>query len=386
MKNSKIMIKIYALLLGFVILSSGCKKDDETVPVVDETIPVAEDNVTFSKVSLSSGQEVPSNSSTASGTLEAQYEKNSNTLSYTINYTGLTPSGMHFHKAAVGVAGDVAQEVKGPFSSGMTGTLKLTDAEEADLLDGLWYLNIHTAAVPAGEIRGQVVTENIVVFSNIKLDGKQEVPSNMETSTGVFNGTYDKTTKKLNYTVTLDGVTAASMHIHNGAIGTNGDVVTELQASGETAALTAAQETDLFAGNLYVNVHSTEFASGEIRGQIVPENQVAFASILSGANEVPATTSTATGTIYTVYDKSAKKLSYNIGYNGLEPTAMHFHKAAAGENGGVELEVAGPYSSGMTGSVMLTDAQAADLLNGLWYLNVHTAAEAGGEIRAQLVK
>lgn len=69
------------------------------------------------------------------------------------------------------------------------------------------------------------------------------------------NGTYDKTSKEITYTVKLDGVTAASMHIHKGAMGTNGDVVTDLQANGETAALTAAQETDLFAGNLYVNVH-----------------------------------------------------------------------------------------------------------------------------------
>lgn len=377
--NFKSFTKVSTLLLGFAILAAGCKKDEET--------KMAEDNINFSMVSLSSGQEVPANNSAASGTLSGKYDKNANTLTYTINFAGVTPTAMHFHNGAIGTAGDVATEVAGPYSSGMNRTLKLTDAQEADLLAGKWYLNVHSAAVPAGEIRGQIVMDHMVVLSNIALNGRQESPRNESSATGVFNGWYDKTTKKITYTVNLNGLSSAGMHIHKGAMGENGEVVAELNANGgTTTALTAAQEADLLAGNLYVNVHSAAFAGGEVRGQIVTDNQAVFSNAITGDNEVPASGSSASGTFYGVYNKSNKMLSYNIVYSGTTPTAMHLHKGAAGENGGVELEVAGPYSSGMKGSVTLSSAQEKELLEGNLYLNVHSQAYPGGEIRAQLVK
>jgi hypothetical protein len=353
----------------------------------DETTPPVEEVVNMNNIKLSSKQEVPQNSSTASGTYSLAYEKNSNVLSYTINYTGATPTAMHFHKGDIGVAGDVAAAVEGPYSSGMTGSITLTEEQEADLLAGKWYLNVHSDAYAAGEVRGQAVMENQVVFSNIHLSGSEEVPANNSTATGAFNGLYDKSTKMLTYTVSLDGVTSAGMHLHKGVVGVNGEVVTEITGtSGTTAALTADQEADLLAGNLYLNVHSAEFAGGEIRGQVVTDEKVVFSNSLSGENEVPASGSTATGMFYGVYDNDTKELSYTIVYDGVTPTAMHLHKAAAGENGEVVMAVEGPYSSGMTGAVTLDAVQEADLLAGNLYLNVHSDLHAGGEVRAQLVK
>ena len=369
-----------ACLVGILMAGTSCEKDNES------TGPVAE-MVNFNNVMLSSQQEVPENTSNASGTYSIQYDKTSNQLNYTINYTGTTPTAMHFHKGDVGTAGGVEFEVAGPYTSGMKGTAKLTEAQEADLLAGKFYLNVHSANFAAGELRGQAVTEDKVVLSNIKLSGKQEVPANNSNGTGTFNGIYNKTTKKADYTITLNGLTATAMHLHKAAPGANGDVVMEVTGlKGTTSAFTAAQEADLLAGNLYLNVHSAAQPGGEVRGQVVTDQKVVFANKLSGENEVGPTGSNATGTIYAVYDKATKKLSYNIAFTGTVPTAMHFHKGAAGTNGGVEAEVAGPYTSGMTGSVTLNATQEADLLKGLWYLNVHSAAFAGGEIRAQLVK
>ena len=150
--------------------------------------------------------------------------------------------------------------------------------------------------------------------------------------------------------------------------------------------MTATQETDLLAGNFYFNAHTSAFPGGEIRGQVVGDNMVVFSNSLSGSNEIPSNVSIASGTVYGLYDKSTKSLKYVIAYSGLTPTAMHFHKAAAGANGDVVFEISAPYSSGMSGSVTLTTAQETDLLSKLWYVNVHSAAFAGGELRAQLVK
>ncbi|MDX5435576.1 MAG: CHRD domain-containing protein [Pontibacter sp.] len=367
-------------LFGLLITGTSCDKED------DDTTPAAE-IVNFNNVMLSSQQEVPENTSNATGNYTLVYDKTSNSLNYTINYSGTTPTAMHFHKGDIGVAGGVVAEVPGPYTSGMKGKLMLTEAQEADLLAGKLYLNVHSAAFAAGELRGQAVTEDKVVLSNIKLSGNQEVPSNNSTATGTMNGLYDKTTKKLDYSIVLNGVTATAMHLHKAAVGANGDVVMEITGlKGTTAAFTAAQETDLLEGNLYLNVHSAAQPGGELRGQVVSDQKVVFSNRLSGQNEVPQVNTSATGTFYGVYDKATKKLTYNIAYSGVTPTGMHFHKAAAGANGDVEIAVAGPYSSGMTGSVTLTAAQEADLLKGLWYLNVHSAAHAGGEVRAQLVK
>ena len=114
----------------------------------------------------------------------------------------------------------------------------------------------------------------------------------------------------------------------------------------------------------------------------------AFKSALSAASEVPANTSPATGQIAATYDTSTKKLSWEGAYSGLSgaATMAHFHgPAAAGANAGVAVPVEAK-TSPFSGSATLTDAQAADLMAGKWYFNVHTDKNKGGEIRGQMTK
>ena len=108
---------------------------------------------------------------------------------------------------------------------------------------------------------------------------------------------------------------------------------------------------------------------------------------LSAASEVPATSSKGTGTVTATYDTTSKKLSWKGSYSGLTgpATAAHFHSGEAGKNGPVAVPIA-PAASPFEGSATLTDAQAADLLAGKWYVNVHTAENKGGEIRGQVTK
>ena len=110
---------------------------------------------------------------------------------------------------------------------------------------------------------------------------------------------------------------------------------------------------------------------------------------LSGKSEVPANSSAATGNADIDYDAATKKLTWKLTYSGLSgpATAAHFHgPAEAGKNAGVAVAIPNASSSPAEGSATLTDAQAADLMAGKYYVNVHTAANPGGEIRGQVTK
>jgi hypothetical protein len=109
---------------------------------------------------------------------------------------------------------------------------------------------------------------------------------------------------------------------------------------------------------------------------------------LTGASEVPPNDSKGQGQATFDYDSATRKLTWNVTYSGLSgpATAGHIHgPAAAGANAGVVVPFSKP-DSPITGSATLTDAQAADLMAGRMYVNVHTKAHPGGEIRGQIGK
>src|ERR1700734_353902 len=114
-----------------------------------------------------------------------------------------------------------------------------------------------------------------------------------------------------------------------------------------------------------------------------------FKATLDGKSEVPPNASTGTGTADIDYDAATKKLSWKLTYSGLSgpATAAHFHgPAEPGKNAGVAVAIPNATSSPAEGSATLTDAQAADLAAGKYYVNVHTAANPGGEIRGMVTK
>jgi hypothetical protein len=115
---------------------------------------------------------------------------------------------------------------------------------------------------------------------------------------------------------------------------------------------------------------------------------VQFKADLKGSAEVPPNQTTGSGTITATYDTSTKQLAWDGSYSGLTgpATAAHFHgPAESGKNAGVAVPIT-PATSPLHGSATLTDAQASDLMAGSWYVNIHTEANKGGELRGQLVK
>lgn len=106
---------------------------------------------------------------------------------------------------------------------------------------------------------------------------------------------------------------------------------------------------------------------------------------LSGANEVPPvqTSASGTGTVVVHPDKTVK---VDIRVSGMQPTAAHIHMGAAGANGGVivPLEKKGADEFVSKPDAKLTDDQYQAYKAGHTYVNVHSEAHKGGEIRAQL--
>ncbi len=116
-------------------------------------------------------------------------------------------------------------------------------------------------------------------------------------------------------------------------------------------------------------------------------NLVAFTTQLRAANEVPPNASTASGSVDAVLNKDTNLLRWKANFTGLTgpATGAHFHgPAAVGANAGVVIPWTSPPTSPLEGSTTLTAVQAADLMAGRWYANVHTAANPGGEVRGQM--
>ena len=117
-----------------------------------------------------------------------------------------------------------------------------------------------------------------------------------------------------------------------------------------------------------------------------------FKADLKGSSEVPPNQTTGSGTVTMTFDPATKMLSWTGSYSGMTGpvTAAHIHgPAEPGKNAGVVLWLStkgAPFPSPFMGSATLTDAQVSDLMAGQYYVNVHTKANPGGEIRGQLEK
>jgi hypothetical protein len=113
-----------------------------------------------------------------------------------------------------------------------------------------------------------------------------------------------------------------------------------------------------------------------------------FHATMNGASEVPPKQTQGTGDAQATLDTATKQLTYTVTFQNLSgpATAAHFHgPAAPGKNAGVVVPIGGDNpTSPIQGTATLTAAQIKDLRAGRWYVNVHTAANPGGEIRGQV--
>ncbi len=332
-------------------------------------------------------------------------------LAFDISYRGLSGAAVaaHIHgpSPSAGTAGVLINLA--PFSFGplgvfgrFTGTVTLTPAQLAAVSDGQTYVNIHTALFGGGEVRGQVRPVIASLPLSAALTGAAERPTPVVTSGSGFASVQlagDTLTFKISYRDLSGPAVAAHFHAPAPASGTagvqfdlapfhRGPLATEGLFVGSIT-LAPEQKTALLNGDFYINLHTAANAGGEIRGQVAP---VVMQAVLNGANERPTPVVTpATG--YGYLAALGKQLSLGLRYGGLSgaATAAHIHGPATADGAaGVLIDIA-PFATGglaasgfFQGTLTLSDADTASVVDTLTYVNIHTAANGGGEIRGQV--
>jgi hypothetical protein len=121
--------------------------------------PVLADQIKYT-AALTAGEETPPTDSKGTGTVDATYDTDTKTLTWTIDYKDLTGpvTAAHFHgPAKMGDKADPVVPLSAPFDSPINGSAVLTDEQYTQLSQQMWYFNLHTDKYPDGEVRGQVM-------------------------------------------------------------------------------------------------------------------------------------------------------------------------------------------------------------------------------------
>lgn len=344
---------------------------------------------------LSGANEVPAVTTRAKGLVTAVLVGNELTVNAVFDSLSGPVTACHFHKAVAGVNGssftNYGATVRG---NRLYVKTTLTNAQISDFMEDSVYFNVHTAANTGGEIRGQMVFQTDYLF-NAFAAGNQEVPAVTTPASAVGSFTASRLTGKITYNVVANGLTSAisAAHLHFGEFGRNGAVAITLNYSGNTltgtAPVTAAIFDSLASGRMYLNIHTGNNPGGEIRGQVYYQGDgIGFDGVINGAQENPAVTTTATGAMWANIRPTLDTLDYGIQVTGLTPTQAHFHGGIAGANGGVLANltpVGSFYPNLYSGKVALTPSLVSGLVKDSLYANFHTTANAGGEIRGQVL-
>lgn len=275
--------------LAFVLLASalvlgGCSSDDDDDDGASGGNGDGDGTATTFIVPLAPENEVPPvTADDATGEGNLQIDTETGAVEGSLMVSGLSGSGAtaaHIHQGFAGTNGDILVTLDGE-PGGTTWSVPedtVLDAVGLDaLLNGGLYLNVHTDANPGGEVRGQIVPDDIEVATTA-LSGDNEVPAVATDASAIATTTVNPETGAIVgviATTGLDDATAA--HIHTGAAGENGDVIIGLEQSADDTSLWQTPEgstltdeqLDAFDDDgLYYNVHTPANPDGEVRGQL----------------------------------------------------------------------------------------------------------------------
>ena len=240
------------------------------------------------------------------------------------------------------------------------------------------------------------------------ISAANEVPANGSPLWGVANLELDAATGAFRLIVNLkkSDENLVGSHIHLAPAGVNGAVIVNLgnesayrRAAGKnlhrefTGMIPVANIEAVLGNGTYLNFHTATYPGGAARGQLIA-NPVELSADLSGANEVPANGSPATGAASFIYNPGTKTISIHVEVENFANlvASSHLHEAAVGVNGPVKLGLGGEMvyvrsGDSLTGNFIGLNypAMSRPLLTGGAYLNIHSSQFPGGEIRGQIV-
>ena len=234
---------------------------------------------------LRGDQEVPPNGSSARGSALFALSADRQMLLYRISYSGLSSDETmaHIHIGPRGTNGGIVFDLPG--GTPKHGVLSINSTSLTSLRSSLLYVNIHSQALPGGEIRGQIAPASSCFTADLR--GYAQVPPNDSTATG--RGSFELAADglTLQYLITYSGLETAefAQHIRQAPPGVVGSTIAVLPA-GTTKrgvlVLTVPQAVILRAGEYYVSIASEALLEGEIRGQIVPTPCRRLLPLISG--------------------------------------------------------------------------------------------------------
>ncbi|NND06696.1 MAG: CHRD domain-containing protein [Saprospiraceae bacterium] len=330
--------------------------------------------------------------------------------------------GAHIHLGMAGQNGSVAFPLTASLNADNRGgvfnpsdnTFPFDEDQLAALMARETYVNIHTTGYPGGELRGQILPESNY-FLHAILTGSQQPTAVPTDASGaaiaeVLGGGITLSGSFNNLSSDLATEIANGAHIHIGAVGSNGPVAYPLapspgqdnmngtwQAADNRFGTSPGRQDTMRARGSYINVHTANWQSGEIRGQLMHEARAYFYTPLSGAEEVPAVNTSAAGAAMMEYNGAQAILVGSFdGLSSPVNTALaggaHIHRNYAGSNGPVLTPLTVTLGDDGTSGLFQISNNRYDVTPGRMdtvskrgtYINVHSENVGSGELRGQL--